>query len=222
MLTNGNNAVGCKLVDNQQAMMTWNELSQHLFEENMIGLDILMDGIWQCSEYIMNNPQQREPVISLNDRQPEVVNTTRLTLQAIDQVNRATALIDAYQNGKCDNNDTIKPWDRNEIRDQTREEFIAFSSLFARNFNNPNFAQFANNLEFYPLFNTYCSRYNEPKLMNFFIRVANCKDLTPKYLKEMKKYIKRFDVVIDVGYEQYLRKTYNTIKDMFTTNDFDT
>ena len=179
-----------------------------------------MDGIWQGFEYFTDNPQQREPVISLNDCQPEVVNTTKLTLQAIEQVNRATALIDAYQNGKCVHNDTIKPWDRNEIRDQTREEFIAFSSLFVRNFNNPNFAQFANNLGFYPLFNAYRSRYNEPKLMNFFIRVANSKDLTPQYLNEIKEFIKRFDVLIDVGYEQYLQNTYNTIKDMFITQGF--
>ena len=92
--------------------------------------------------------------------------------------------------------------------------------MLARNFNNPDFAQFANDLGFYRLFNAYLSRNEEPILMNFFIRVANCKDITPKYLNNMKKFIDRFDVVIDVGYEQYLRKTYNTIKDMFTTNDF--
>ena len=70
-------------------------------------------------------------------------------------MNRATALIDAYENGECDNNPNIDLWDRADIHDQTREEFIAFSSLLARNFNNPDFAQFANNLGFYPLFNAY-------------------------------------------------------------------
>ena len=180
-----------------------------------------MDGIWRSYQYFSYNNPQRAPII-LDDRPFESVNTSGFTTQAIEQVNRATALIDAYQNGKCDNNPTIKPMDRNEIRDQTREEFITFSSLLARNFKNPDFAQFANDLGFYPLFNAYCKRNKEPKLMNFFIRVANSKDLTPQYLNEMKEFIKRFDVVIDVGYEQYLRKTYNTIKDMFTTQDFDT
>ena len=56
--------------------------------------------------------------------------------------------------------------------------------------------------------------------MNFFIQVANCKDLTPDYLNEMKEYIDRFDVVVDIGYEKYLRNTYDTIKDMFTANGF--
>ena len=172
-----------------------------------------MDGIYQGYVNLKNKPQTH-PVIYLGDRETEVVNTTRFTPQAIEQVNRAAALIDACENR--DSNSTKKEWES----DDTREDFIAFSSLLARNFNNPDFAQFANNLGFYPLFNAYCKRNKEPKLMNFFIRVANSKDLTPQYLNEMKEFIKRFDVVIDVGYEQYLRKTYNTIKDMFTTQDY--
>ena len=162
-----------------------------------------MDSIWRSYQYFRYNNPQGAPIY-LDNRPVESVNTSGFTPQAIEQVNRATALIDAYENGECDNNPNIKPMDRNEIRDDTREDFIAFSSLLARNFNNPDFAQFANNLGFYPLFNAYCKRNKEPKLMNFFIRVANSKDLTPQYLNEMKEFIKRFDVVIDVGYEQYL------------------
>ena len=174
-----------------------------------------MDGIWQSYVNLMNQPQQ-QPVISLNDREIEYINTSGFTPQAIEQVNRATALTDAYEDK--DSNSTKKEWESDDIR----EDFIAFSSLLAHNFNNPILAQFANNLGFYQLFNAYRLRNEEPKLMNFFIRVANCKDLTPEYLSEMKEFIKRFDVVIDKGYEEYLRKTYNTIKDMLTTQDFDT
>ena len=40
-----------------------------------------------------NQPQKnQQPVISLEDRQPEVVNTQRFTPQAIEQVNRAAAI----------------------------------------------------------------------------------------------------------------------------------
>ena len=56
--------------------------------------------------------------------------------------------------------------------------------------------------------------------MDFFIRVANSKDLTPNYLNYMKDKIKRNAVVIDQNFEEYLRNTYNTIKDMFITQGF--
>ena len=213
LLTNGNNAIGSQLVDNQQAMVTREQLFQHLYEQNMREYQNLMDSIWQSYVNLMNQLQQ-QPMISLDDREIEYINTSGFTPQAIDQVNRATALTDAYEDK--DSNSTKKEWERDDIR----EDFIAFSSLLARNFNNPYFAQFANNLGFYQLFNAYHSRNEEPILMNFFIRVANCKDLTPEYLNEMKEFIKRFDVVVDIGYEQYLRKTYNIIKDMFTANGF--
>ena len=51
-----------------------------------------MDAIWQSYEYLRNQPQNQQPVISLEDRQPEVVNTQRFTPQAIEQVNRAAAI----------------------------------------------------------------------------------------------------------------------------------
>ena len=172
-----------------------------------------MDGIYQGYVNLKNKPQTH-PVIYLGDRETEVVNTTRFTPQAIEQVNRAAALIDACENR--DSNSTKKEWES----DDTREDFIAFSSLLACNFNNPNFAQFAKNLGFYPLFNAYRSRNDKHRLMNFFIQVANCKDITPEYLNEMKEYTYRFDVVVDIGYEKYLRNTYDTIKDMFTANGF--
>ena len=37
LLTNGINAIGTQLVSNQQAMLTREELYQHLYEQNMRG-----------------------------------------------------------------------------------------------------------------------------------------------------------------------------------------
>ena len=172
-----------------------------------------MDAIWQSYEYLRNQPQIQQSVILLDDRQPESVNTS-FTPQAIDQVNRAAALIDAYESK--DSNSTKESWES----DDTREDFIAFSSLLARNFNNPVFAQFANDLGFSRLFRAYRDRNEDPELMSFFIRVANSKDLTPDYLDYMKNKIKRFAVNIDQQFEQYLQNTYITIKDMFITQGF--
>ena len=145
-----------------------------------------MDAIWQSYEYFRNQPQI-QPVIVLDGRQSESVNAS-FTPQAIDQVNRAAALIDAYESK--DSNSTKESWES----DDTREDFIAFSSLLARNFNNPVFAQFANDLGFSRLFRAYRDRNEDPELMSFFIRVANSKDLTPDYLDYMKNKIKRFAV----------------------------
>ena len=188
------------------------QLYQQLYQQNMRGIQNLMDAIWQSYEYFRNQPQI-QPVIVLNDRQPESVNAS-FTPQAIDQVNRAAALIDAYESK--DSNDTKESWES----DDTRDDFIAFSSLLARNFNNPVFAQFANDLGFSRLFRAYRDRNEDPELMSFFIRVANSKDLTPDYLNYMKNKIKRFAVNVDQQFEQYLQNTYNTIKDMFITQGF--
>ena len=188
------------------------QLYQQLYQQNMRGIQNLMDAIWQSYEYFRNQPQI-QPVIVLNDRQPESVNAS-FTPQAIDQVNRAAALIDAYES--TDSNSTKESWES----DDTRDDFIAFSSLLARNFNNPVFAQFANDLGFSRLFRAYRDRNEDPELMSFFIRVANSKDLTPDYLDYMKNKIKRFAVNVDQQFEQYLQNTYNTIKDMFITQGF--
>ena len=155
-------------------------------------------------------------MISLNDRQPEVVNTTRFTPQAMEQLNRATALIDAYENKDFDNNSIIDQWDRNEIRDQTREDFIAFSSLLAGNYNNPYFVQFGTNVGFSRLFKAYRERNDDKNLVSFLIRVANCKDITAQYLFKAKNYIKHH-IVATGGYEEFLRETYNTISEMLRT-----
>ena len=188
------------------------QLYQQLYQQNMRGIQNLMDAIWQSYEYFRNQPQI-QPVIVLDGRQSESVNAS-FTPQAIDQVNRAAALIDAYESK--DSNDTKESWES----DDTREDFIAFSSLLARNFNNPVFAQFANDLGFSRLFRAYRDRNEDPELMSFFIRVANSKDLTPDYLDYMKNKIKRFAVNVDQQFEQYLQNTYNTIKDMFITQGF--
>ena len=188
------------------------QLYQQLYQQNMRGIQNLMDAIWQSYEYFRNQPQI-QPVIVLDGRQSENVNAS-FTPQAIDQVNRAAALIDAYESK--DSNDTKESWES----DDTREDFIAFSSLLARNFNNPVFAQFANDLGFSRLFRAYRDRNEDPELMSFFIRVANSKDLTSDYLDYMKNKIKRFAVNVDQQFEQYLQNTYNTIKDMFVTQGF--
>ena len=188
------------------------QLYQQLYQQNMRGIQNLMDAIWQSYEYFRNQPQI-QPVIVLDGRQSESVNAS-FTPQAIDQVNRAAALIDAYESK--DSNSTKESWES----DDTREDFIAFSSLLARNFNNPVFAQFANDLGFSRLFRAYRDRNEDPELMSFFIRVANSKDLTPDYLDYMKNKIKRFAVNVDQQFEQYLQNTYNTIKDMFVTQGF--
>ena len=202
-------ALGNQLANTQ---LTRDQLYQDLYQQNMRGIQNLMDAIWQSYEYFRNQPRI-QPVIVLNDRQPESVNAS-FTPQAIDQVNRAAALIDAYES--TDSNDTKESWES----DDTREDFIAFSSLLARNFNNPVFAQFANDLGFSRLFRAYRERNDDSELMSFFIRVANSKDLTPDYLDYMKNKIKRFAVNVDQQFEQYLQNTYNTIKDMFVTQGF--
>ena len=236
LLTNSINAVGNQLAEGQAQLaerqnqignivtnvgnqiantqLSRDQLYQELYQHNITGIQNLMDAIYHGYANLMNHPQQS--VIYLNDRQHEVVNTQRFTPQAMEQVNRAAALIDAYENR--DPNSTNEGWES----DDTREDFIAFSSLLARNFNNTVFRQFANNLGFSRLFRAYRDRNDErrPHLMNFFIRLANCKDLIQDYLDYMKDKIKRNAVVIDQSFEQYLQNTYNTIKDMFIVECF--
>ena len=204
------NAVGNQLANTQ---LTRDQLYQDLYQQNMRGIiQNFMDAIYQGYANLMNQPL-KQTVIYLGDRQPEVVNTQRFTPQAIDQVNRAAALIEGVENRENGPNDE---WEG----DDTREDFIAFSSLLARNFNNPVFAQFASDLGFSRLFRAYRDRNSDSELMQFFVRVANSKDLTPEYLNYMKEKIKRNAVVIDQNFEEYLRNTYNTIKDMFITQGF--
>ena len=155
----------------------------------------------------MNRPQI-QPVIYLENRQPEIVNTNRFTPEAIDQVNRATALIEEVENNNPTNNEME--------REETRNDFIAFSSLLYRNFNNPDFYNFVDEVGFARLFRAYRDRNENATLMNFFIRLANRKDLTPEYLREVAEFINYHDVV-DENYEQYLRDTFTKIQHMFIT-----
>ena len=99
LLTNGINAIGTQLESSQEELMNWEQLFQHLYEQNVRGFQHLMDGIWRSYQYFSYNNPQRAPII-LKERPVESVNTSGFTPQAIEQVNRATALIDAYQNGK--------------------------------------------------------------------------------------------------------------------------
>ena len=177
--------------------LTRDQLYQQLYEQNVRGIQNFMDSIWQSYEYLRNQPQIQQAVILLDDRQPKVVNTQRFTPQAIDQVNRAAALIEGSEKREYDLN---KGWES----DDTREDFIAFLSLLARNFDNPDFAQFVNELGFSRLFKAHRDRNDDAELMSFFIRVANSRGLTPDYLDYMKNKIKRFAVNVDQRFEQYL------------------
>ena len=134
------------------------------------------------------------------------MNTNAFTPEAIDQVNRATALIEEVENNN--------PTDNEMEREETRNDFIAFSSLLYRNFNNPDFYNFVDEVGFARLFRAYRDRNENASLMNFFIRVANSKDLNRGYLEEAAEFIKYNDVV-DESYEQYLRETFNKIQHMF-------
>ena len=210
LLTNGINAVGNQLVNTQASR---DQLYQDLYQQNMREIiQNFMDAIYQGYENLMNQPLKQN-VFYLGDRQPEIINTQRFTPQAIEQVNRAAALIEGVENR---DNDSTDEWES----DDTREDFIAFSSLLARTFNNPDFAQFARGIGFSLLFRAYRHRNENPELMSFFVRVANRKDLTPDYLNYMKDKIKRNAVNVDRNYEHYLQNTYNTIKDMFITQGF--
>ena len=207
LLTDATNALGTQMVNNQQAIMNQQQYNQYMDERKMGAFQGLYNMMYEAYVQLMNRPQI-QPVIYLENRQPEIVNTNRFTPEAIDQVNRATALIEEVENNNPTNNEME--------REETRNDFIAFSSLLYRNFDNDDFSNFADNLGFARLFRAYRERNENGSLMNFFIRLANRKDLTPEYLREAAEFIKHNDVV-DESYEQYLRDTFNKIQHMFIT-----
>ena len=53
--------------------------------------------------------------------------------------------------------------------------------------------------------------------MDFNVRVANRRELTDRYLSIAEIYIKQSDVVVDPNYDEYLVRTYNTIAEMFNS-----
>ena len=137
----------------------------------------LYNMMYQAYGQLMNRPQI-QPVIYLENREPEVVNTNQFTPEVIDQVNRATALIDEVKNNT------------NPISDETDSEqilndFIAFAYLLHHNFSNSTFDRFTDNLGFSCLFMTYCAQNENPSLVNFFVRVANRKDLIPGICRKL-------------------------------------
>ena len=205
LITEGINALGTQMVNNQQAIMNQQQYYQYMNEQNMGAHQGLYNMMYEAYVQLMNRPQI-QPVIYLENRQPEIVNTNAFTPEAIDQVNRATALIEEVENNNPTNNEME--------REETRNDFIAFSSLLYRNFDNDDFSNFADNLGFARLFRAYRERNENGSLMNFFIRLANRKDITPEYLREAAEFIKHNDVV-DESYEQYLRDTFNKIQHMF-------
>ena len=212
-LENGQTQTGNLLTDvaNGQTQLG-NMLTNEFYNNQMVQQQIMdqnmqmNDRMNQAYRQIMNQPQI-QAVIYLGDRQPEVVNTQGFTPQAIEQVNQVAALIDEGNNEDNATADAIE-------KEMIRNDFIAFSSLLARNANNPNFTQFASDLGFSRLFKAYRERNEDEYLMNFFIQVANSNNLTPQYLADVKKYI-RFHIVATGTYEEYLQRTYNTIQDMF-------
>ena len=212
-LENGQTQTGNLLTDvaNGQTHLG-NMLTNEFYNNQMVQQQIMdqnmqmNDRMNQAYRQIMNQPQI-QAVIYLGDRQPEIVNTQGFTPQAIEQVNQVAALIDEGNNEDNATADAIE-------KEMIRNDFIAFSSLLARNVNNPNFTQFASDLGFSRLFKAYRERNEDEYLMNFFIQVANSNNLTPQYLADVKKYI-RFHIVATGTYEEYLQRTYNTIQDMF-------
>ena len=205
LITEGINALGTQMVNNQQAIMNQQQYNQYMDERKMGAFQGLYNMMYEAYVQLMNRPQI-QPVIYLENRQPEIVNTNRFTPEAIDQVNRATALIEEVENNNPTNNEME--------REETRNDFIAFSSLLYRNFDNDDFSNFADVVGFARLFRAYRERNENGSLMNFFIRLANRKDITPEYLREAAEFIKHNDVV-DESYEQYLRDTFNKIQHMF-------
>ena len=212
-LENGQTQTGNLLTDvaNGQVQLG-NMLTNEFYNNQMVQQQIMdqnmqmNDRMNQAYRQIMNQPQI-QAVIYLGDRQPEVVNTQGFTPQAIEQVNQVAALIDEGNNEDNATADAIE-------KEMIRNDFIAFSSLLARNVNNPNFTQFASDLGFSRLFKAYRERNEDEYLMNFFIQVANSNNLTPEYLTNVKNYI-RFHIDATGTYEEYLQRTYNTIQDMF-------
>ena len=204
LLTDATNALGTQMVNNQQAIMNQQQYNQYMSEQNMGAYQGLYNMMYEAYVQLMNRPQI-QPVIYLENRQPEVVNTNRFTPEAIDQVNRATALIEEVENNNPTNNEME--------REETCNDFIAFSSLLYRNFDN-DFSDFADNVGFARLFRAYRDRNENGSLMNFFIRLANRKDLNREYLQEVTEFIK-YNNVVDESYEQYLRDTFNKIQHMF-------
>ena len=196
LITEGINALGTQMVNNQQAIMDQQQYYQYMNEQNMGAHQGLYNMMYEAYVQLMNRPQI-QPVIYLENRQPEIVNTNAFTPEAIDQVNRATALIEEVENNNPTNNEME--------REETRNDFIAF---------NDDFSNFADVVGFARLFRAYRDRNENATLMNFFIRLANRKDLTPEYLREVAEFINYHDVV-DENYEQYLRDTFTKIQHMF-------
>ena len=66
-----------------------------------------------------------QPVIYLENHQPEIVNTNGMTSLITDQIKRATALIEEQEDIETD--------------DDVNDDFIAFSSLLHRDMDNEDF-----------------------------------------------------------------------------------
>ena len=92
-------------------------------------------------------------MISPRGRPEEFVNLN-VTPQAIEQVNQVAALIEGGENEDNVSND------ENE-KELIRNDFITFSSLLARNANNPSFTQFAYEVGFSRLFKAYRERNDD-------------------------------------------------------------
>ena len=71
----------------------------------------------------MNRPHI-QPVIYLWNREPEIVNTNPFTSEVIDQVNRATALIDEVENNTNPISDEI---DSKQIRKISLLSHVCFT-----------------------------------------------------------------------------------------------
>ena len=210
LLTDATNALGTQMVDDQnatsqlfnalrRAITDQQSFNQYMIENGLDAFQNMFGSMYQAYQQLAN-----QPIIYLTDRRPEPVNTSGMTPQIAESVNRAATLIGEQEDIE---------------EDDVRDDFITFASLLHRNMDNEYFVNFTNRIGFGRLFRSYLSRHTDKELMDFFVRVANRIGLTSGYLNDVDYYIKRRDVVVDPNYDEYLVRTYNTIAEMFNTNN---
>ena len=83
------------MVNNQQAIMNQQQFYQHMNEQDMAAYQRSYN--MMCQTYLQSMNRPIIPKIELENLSPEYIYHI-LTPQAIDQVNRATALIEEEEN----------------------------------------------------------------------------------------------------------------------------
>ena len=192
-----------------------------------IGLSNNAELINQMYQTYMNLNARQTPtaVLTLDGENPKPINLIQDEVSE-QQLNLAVPVIQQSRNGLApsrivrDRFDFSKP--ESEVNkskvdpDTIKNDFIAFTRLLKANEHKVEFIDFARNVGFARLFSAYQSRNENNKLLDFFIRMANGKDMNDsKYLFDIQCYL--FDNIPkrNDNYEELLYKTYNTVKEMF-------